>query len=185
MRSLVGDNRAAVADAQDRRGAPAVGRRRGRGWCSLAAEGTGERRRAGAISGGANMRRLGASGGLDWAGYPFAVFVRAVDPAPLIVDRGSVVAVAIERFRRDRGTMPAGLGDLVPVYLTAVPADPYPGHDLLFRAGPGRYTIYSVGPDGKDNGGDLTSQLEGVIRQGYGRHVIAGTDIGVRVVDLR
>ncbi len=123
--------------------------------------------------------------GIGWSGYPFAVFKRAVDPTPLIVDRASAVAVAIERFRSARGTMPAALADLVPEYVTSLPVDPYTGRALLFRQAPRAYTIYSVGPNGRDDGGDLTSEFEQVIRQGFGRRVIAGADVGVRVLDLR
>ena len=37
---------------------------------------------------------------------------RAVDPTPLVIDRSSRVAVAVERFKRDRGDLPAALSDL-------------------------------------------------------------------------
>ena len=85
-------------------------------------------------------------------------FSQAVDATPLILDRSSRVAVAVERFRRDRAALPGALTDLVPAYFSDVPADPHSGRPLLFRPAAGAYTIYSVGPDQKDDGGDLTSE---------------------------
>jgi hypothetical protein len=40
------------------------------------------------------------------------------------------VACAAERYRRDRGTWPGTLGDLVPAYLTEIPLDPFNGKEL-------------------------------------------------------
>ena len=119
--------------------------------------------------------------GMASPALPVAMFNQAVDPTALIVDRCSRVAVAVERFRRDRGTQPGALGELVPRYLASVPADPYSGGPLLFRSADGAYTIYSIGPDQKDDGGDLTSELERAVQRGWGRRVIAGADVGVRV----
>jgi hypothetical protein len=115
------------------------------------------------------------------SGIVFGTFSRAVDPTDLIVDRASRVAVATERFRRDRNALPAALADLVPQYLPEIPLDPYSGKPLLFRSGQNAYTVYSVGPNGQDDQGDLTSELERVQQQGWGRRVIRGTDVGVRV----
>ena len=72
----------------------------------------------------------------------------------------------------------------MPQYLAAVPQDPATGGPLLFKKDAAAYTIYSVGPDKKDDGGDLNSELLKVIKQGYGRRIIRGADLGVRVVTL-
>jgi hypothetical protein len=113
----------------------------------------------------------------------YEIFKRAVMPDELIVNRSSRAAIAVERFRRARqGAMPATLQALVPDFLTSVPQDPITGGPLLFKQDAGAYTIYSVGPDLKDDGGDLNSELLKVIKQGYGRRIVAGADIGVRVV---
>ena len=119
--------------------------------------------------------------GMASPALPVAMFNQAVDAATLIVDRCSKVAVAIERFRRDRNALPGALGELVPQYLASVPVDPYSGGPLLFRSADGAYTIYSIGPNQKDDSGDLTSELERAVQRGWGRRVIGGADVGVRV----
>ena len=91
----------------------------------------------------------------------------------------------MERFRRDRAALPGALTDLVPAYLSDVPVDPHSGRPLLFRPAAGAYTIYSVGPDQKDDGGDLTSELQNTLARGWGRRLIRGTDVGVRVLIQR
>jgi hypothetical protein len=68
-------------------------------------------------------------------------------------DACAEVAVAMTRFRLDHGAMPARLDDLVPDYLDAVPTDPFDGKPIRLAVKPDRWIIYSVGPDGVDNGG--------------------------------
>jgi hypothetical protein len=71
------------------------------------------------------------------------------------------VAVAMTRFRLDRGKLPEGLGELVPKYMEGIPADPFDGKPLrLAVKGDGRI-IYSLGPDGVDDGGVEISGKEG------------------------
>jgi hypothetical protein len=115
-------------------------------------------------------------------GFPVGAFSQAVDATQLVVDRASRVAVAIERFRRDRNALPASLPDLVPQYLREIPVDPYSGRPLLFRPAKDAYTVYSVGPNQQDDQGDLSSELQRVQQQGWGRRSIRGTDVGVRVL---
>ena len=117
-------------------------------------------------------------------GVVLGAFSQAVDATPLIVDRASRVAVAIERFRRDRNAVPAALPDLVPQYLREIPVDPYSGRPLLFRPERAAYTVYSVGPNQQDDHGDLSSEFERARQQGWGRRVIRGADIGVRILML-
>ena len=65
------------------------------------------------------------------------------------------VALAVEAFRRGTGRLPGSLAELVPWHLDAVPADRFGGGPLRYAvrgSGPG-YTIWSVGPDGEDDGG--------------------------------
>jgi hypothetical protein len=68
----------------------------------------------------------------------------------------SRAAIAVERYRRENGgRTPPGLTDLVPRYLSAVPTDPDSGSSLLYKPIDGGYTIYGVGPNGTDDGGDI------------------------------
>ncbi len=62
-------------------------------------------------------------------------------------------AVAMTRFRLDHGTLPSHLDDLVPAYLEAVPIDPFDGHPLRLAIKNNQWIIYSIGPDGVDDGG--------------------------------
>jgi len=48
---------------------------------------------------------------------------------------------------------PPRLEDLVPEYLAAVPEDPFSGRPLIYRPNRTKWLLYSVGPDGVDNGG--------------------------------
>jgi hypothetical protein len=65
----------------------------------------------------------------------------------------AVVAVAMTRFRIDRGSYPSKLEELVPTYLEEIPADPFDGKPLRLISKDGQWIVYSIGPDGKDDGG--------------------------------
>lgn len=118
--------------------------------------------------------------------HAYETFSRIARPDDLVSQRASVAAIAVERYRRDhQGALPGALQDLVPQYLDAVPQDPVTGGSLLFKQDSGAYTIYSVGPDKKDDGGDLNSELLKVIKQGYGVRVVRGADLGIRVTSIR
>ena len=69
----------------------------------------------------------------------------------------ALIAVAIERYRLKKGHIPSELSALVPEYLPALPRDGMDGKTLRYRLAPnGEFQLYSVGLDGKDNGGDPT-----------------------------
>jgi len=69
--------------------------------------------------------------------------------------RSAQVAVAVERYRlQHANALPGVLTDLVPEFLTAIPADPFDGQPLRFKRLPAKgYVIYSVGKDRKDDDG--------------------------------
>lgn len=68
--------------------------------------------------------------------------------------RTADAALAVERFRRaHNGALPASLDALVPAYLPKVPSDPYSGQPLLFKPLNPGFVVYSVGEDGRDDGG--------------------------------
>jgi hypothetical protein len=68
--------------------------------------------------------------------------------------RCALVALAAERYRQKFGDWPKALADLVPQYLAAVPLDPFDGKPLQYRRTNTGAIIYSVGEDGRDDGGD-------------------------------
>lgn len=67
----------------------------------------------------------------------------------------AITLLAVERFRIRQGRWPESLGELCPAYLPQVLTDPYDGRPLRYRRLPDGVLIYSVGPDGKDNGGNI------------------------------
>jgi hypothetical protein len=96
----------------------------------------------------------------------------------LAQNRVSVMALAIERWRRAHGgALPPSVEALVPDYLREIPRDPFTGAALRFIASADSYTVFSVGIDRVDNGGDIGEWQPDV--RGFAR----GTerDIGVRV----
>jgi hypothetical protein len=64
------------------------------------------------------------------------------------------LAVAMWRFRLVEGAFPEELSQLAPTYIPTVPLDPFTGEAMkLTRSAEGVVTLYSVGPDLKDDGG--------------------------------
>jgi hypothetical protein len=72
------------------------------------------------------------------------------------VERNLHVAFALAAYRRDEGRYPARLADLAPKYLAAVPDDLFAGRPLAYRPSGAGYLLYSVGVNGKDEGGRWT-----------------------------
>lgn len=64
------------------------------------------------------------------------------------------VALALQAYCWEKKTYPSSLSALVSKYLNAVPDDPFAfSGPLHYRKINSRYLLYSVGPDGKDDGG--------------------------------
>ena len=62
-------------------------------------------------------------------------------------------ALAVEGCRLKHGRLPASLKDLVPEYIKAVPVDPFDGKPLRYRKLKKGFVVYSVGRNGRDDGG--------------------------------
>lgn len=70
----------------------------------------------------------------------------------------AVIALALERHRLARGNCPESLDALSPGLLTAVPVDPVTHKPFHYRrTEDGRFLLYSVGLDGKDDGGTVAT----------------------------
>jgi hypothetical protein len=68
--------------------------------------------------------------------------------------RAARVALSILRWRAaHEGKLPDSLSELVPDMLPAIPKDPFDEQPLRYRRLPQGFTVYSVGPDFTDNGG--------------------------------
>jgi len=61
--------------------------------------------------------------------------------------------LAIRQSQSERGVYPIRLGDLVPQFLQALPRDPFGTNGFIYRTQTNGFLLYSVGPDGKDDGG--------------------------------
>ncbi|MGL4551440.1 MAG: hypothetical protein ACRC33_09660 [Gemmataceae bacterium] len=65
----------------------------------------------------------------------------------------AATALAAERYRLAHGRWPAALADLMPRFLPEVPADPFTGEPIVLARHAEGIVLYSVGADGKDDGG--------------------------------
>ncbi len=63
------------------------------------------------------------------------------------------VALAIERYRLAKGSLPKELADLTPRYIDKVPIDPFDGKPLRYKLTEPGYIVYNIGEDGTDEGG--------------------------------
>jgi hypothetical protein len=86
----------------------------------------------------------------------------------------TIVCLAAERYRQAHRKWPSTLAELIPAEMSAVPLDPYDGQPLRFLRLPDGVVIYSVGPDGNDDGGNVTD-MSGLEKP--------GTDTGFRLWD--
>jgi hypothetical protein len=66
-------------------------------------------------------------------------------------------AVAVTSYRANEGKFPARAEDVVPKYLPQVPPDPFTGEPLKLKVTADGVVVYSVGPDGVDDGGQPLS----------------------------
>jgi len=88
--------------------------------------------------------------------------------------RCAIVAVAAERYRLAKGRWPGTLDLLKEAgYIREAPSDPY-GQPLRWLRLDDGFEVYSIGPDGEDNGGKMDRQ----------NPVAPGTDIGFRLWDV-
>jgi hypothetical protein len=74
----------------------------------------------------------------------------------IAMHRLAATALAIRLYEIHHGRRPASLDQLIPDYLPAVPADPFTpdGRPIGYRPHAPKPVLYSVGPDGIDDGGE-------------------------------
>jgi hypothetical protein len=67
----------------------------------------------------------------------------------------AIAAIALKRYQLKHGNYPPDLKSLVPEFVPRVPRDPVDGQPLRYRLNPdGTFLLYSVGENGKDDGGN-------------------------------
>jgi len=72
----------------------------------------------------------------------------------------SRLAIAISRYHTSTGELPQTLQELGSEYIESIPMDPFTGKTLLYRQDGQSYTVYSVGIDRTDDGGQVVSSNE-------------------------
>lgn len=72
----------------------------------------------------------------------------------LTADRILMLRLALRVYQLEHGAPPPSLQALVPAYIQVVPADPFgKGAPFRYHTDGKTYTLWSIGPDGRDDGG--------------------------------
>ncbi|MCE1247772.1 MAG: hypothetical protein LWY06_14115 [Firmicutes bacterium] len=84
--------------------------------------------------------------------------------------RGLIIAVALREYKKDKGSYPDRLEDLVPAYLPSLPVDCMsPDGKFVYRKkSPSEVILYSFGINLTDEGGSVANQK----RNGYGDDLV-------------
>jgi hypothetical protein len=83
-----------------------------------------------------------------------------------VAARLALTGMGLDRFRLAHGRLPSTLDELVPRYLNSVPADPCGDQRLRYRVtGDGKFVLYSVGWNEKDDGGVIARKEQQKDRQ--------------------
>ena len=69
------------------------------------------------------------------------------------LERMTLLAFALAGYRADHHEYPKTLAELVPAYVDALPKDPFSDGELQYKSENGGYLLYSVGENGRDDGG--------------------------------
>lgn len=93
--------------------------------------------------------------------------------------RLTVTAFALEAYRAERGRYPDKCERLVPEYLPEVPGDLFGDRPPRYRRTPDGYLLYSVGPNGEDDGGGHAET--GPHQPNWAGELTPADDIAVRV----
>jgi hypothetical protein len=89
--------------------------------------------------------------------YPYMLFSKAWSTTmkSLTLHQMVIAAVALKRYELRHGQLPLNLASLTPEFLAEPPRDFMNGQSLRYRVnGDGSFSLYSVGEDGRDDGGD-------------------------------
>jgi len=93
-------------------------------------------------------------------GHAFvALLLPAISSVASLEDRGQMqfqlvgIGFALAAYRADHNSYPAKLAEMVPKYLATVPPDIFAAAGLHYTQQGEGYLLYSVGPNGKDDGG--------------------------------
>ena len=116
----------------------------------------------------AAMAALDDAGPINWVRLQrFTGASPSVELRGALFERALATVVAIERFRRAEGHLPASLAELRPPFVDELPKDPYRQGPFGYRVLPPDtatawhpgYTLWSVGVNGSDDGGSWRSDV--------------------------
>ena len=77
------------------------------------------------------------------------------------------IELALHAHRLEKGSLPEALADLKPGFLKEIPEDPFTGGSFVYRI-TDTFELYSVGPDGVDDGGKAVARGRWNVRQPKG-----------------
>jgi hypothetical protein len=76
--------------------------------------------------------------------------------------QATLTVVALQRYRLEKGSYPGTLAELKSAgYLDVLPADPYSDGPLGYKIVGDGFTLYTVGPDFHDDGGEPARDSDG------------------------
>jgi hypothetical protein len=79
--------------------------------------------------------------------------------------KSTLTVIALLRYRQDTSDYPESLDGLVAAgYLKELPIDPYTDEPLIYRKTDGNFILYSVGPNFKDDGGQVYRDKKGKVK---------------------
>ncbi len=86
--------------------------------------------------------------------FPSVSMVVTAQDRVLAARQVTQLSLALDAYRTEHGVYPGTLAELVPADIKEVPKDPFSERDLIYKSQQGGgYLLYSVGPNGQDDGG--------------------------------
>jgi competence protein ComGC len=80
--------------------------------------------------------------------------------------QATVTVLALKQWRLEKNEYPANLDELVAAgYLKELPTDPYTDKPLVYKKTDDNFTLYSVGPNFKDDGGEAGKDRKGRVKK--------------------
>jgi hypothetical protein len=105
----------------------------------------------------------------DWSDTDRYEWARQMQLLRMTEVRILIADLAIRAHQLETNSLPASLAKLTPDYLPAVPDDPYGKGAIKYVVSGYEHALYSVGPDGDDDGGRALSNLIGVMNGQTGK----------------
>ena len=68
------------------------------------------------------------------------------------------IAIALKRYKKEVGSYPEGLSSLAPKFIAELPMDNFSGKPYLYKPVGQGFVVYSLGKDGRDDGGKRGEQ---------------------------